>query len=133
MLTMMQRVITNGTANRLIWAHGMKDVEIAGKTGTSNQNRDGWFIAITPKLVVGTWLGAEEQNTHITTKFGGSSVAIPIVGYFLQDVYKDPNININKNDKFVCPPLWTPSECEDVGTPTAMEAGSEVVEDEFFQ
>ena len=134
MITMMQKVVTSGTASRLIWAHGMKDVDIAGKTGTSNENRDGWFIAITPKLVVGTWLGAEDQNVHITTKFGGSSVALPIVGYFLQDVHKDPNINVNKSDKFVSPPLWVPSECEDAVEPTVSEeVGSTSIEDEFFQ
>ncbi|MBR2006466.1 MAG: penicillin-binding protein, partial [Alistipes sp.] len=53
MLTMLQRVITAGTGGRLTWQFGMKDMEIGGKTGTSNENRDAWFMCVTPTLVAG--------------------------------------------------------------------------------
>ena len=56
MLTMMQRVITHGTGRRMGWAFNMHGVEIAGKTGTTNENRDAWFMGITPKLVAGASL-----------------------------------------------------------------------------
>ena len=54
MLTMLQDVVNSGTAGRLRWQFGLTDMEIGGKTGTSNKNRDAWFMCVTPKLVTGT-------------------------------------------------------------------------------
>ena len=56
MLTMLQGVVNAGTAGRLKWQFGFNDVEIGGKTGTSNQNRDAWFMCVAPKLVAGAWV-----------------------------------------------------------------------------
>jgi penicillin-binding protein 1A len=113
MLTMMKGVITEGTGRRLINGYGMQNVDIAGKTGTSNANRDGWFICVTPKLAAGTWVGAEDQTVDISKSrsksgraVGGSTIALPIMGEFLKRVYADDNININKSDKFVRPEGW---------------------------
>ena len=129
MLTMMQNVITRGTGRRMVWGYGMQGVDIAGKTGTTNENRDAWFIGITPKLVAGAWVGAEDQTVTIGSRGEGSVMALPIVGDFLRRVHKDENINVNKTDKFLCPPSWQAVECEDAIAPTT-EATNH---DEFFE
>ena len=129
MLTMLQNVITHGTGRRMIWAYDMGGVDIAGKTGTTNENRDAWFMGITPKLVAGSWVGAEDQSINLGRKGEGSVMALPIVGDFLRRVHNDPNININKNDRFVRPASWKAVECEDAETPDAVEA---IKQDEFF-
>ena len=130
MLTMMQNVITHGTGRRMVWGYDMQGVEIAGTTGTTNENRDAWFMCITPKLVAGSWVGAEDQSITLGHRGEGSVMALPIVGDFLRKVHKDPNININKNDKFTRPALWQAVECEDAVSPTAAEA---IKQDEFFE
>ena len=112
------------------WAFNMHGVEIAGKTGTTNENRDAWFMGITPKLVAGSWVGGEDQSVHLTSSRGeGSVMALPIVGDFLRRVHSDPNINVNREDKFVRPASWQEVECEDAETP---EAAAAIVQDEFF-
>ena len=129
MLTMMQNVIKSGTGRRMIWGFDMQGVDIAGKTGTTNENRDAWFMGITPKLVAGAWVGAEDQSVNLGRKGEGSVMALPIVGDFLRRVHNDPNININKSDKFVIPTSWRGVECEDAESPTTSSA---LMQDEFF-
>ena len=130
MLSMMQNVITHGTGRRMVWAYGMEGVDIAGKTGTTNENRDAWFMGITPKLVAGSWVGGEDQSIHLSRRGEGSVMALPIVGEFLRSVHNDPNININKTDRFVRPAMWKMEECEDAESPTSVEA---ITKDEFFE
>lgn len=57
MLTMLEGVIRSGTGGRLGWAYNMQNVEVGGKTGTSQKNRDAWFMCVLPKLVAGCWVG----------------------------------------------------------------------------
>ena len=131
MLTMMQNVITHGTGRRMGWAFNMQGVEIAGKTGTTNENRDAWFMCVTPKLVAGSWVGGEDQSIHLTSSRGeGSVMALPIVGDFLRRVHSDPNINVDREDKFVRPALWQGVECEDAENPAQSAAKAQ---DEFFE
>ena len=130
MLTMMQNVITHGTGRRMGWAFNMHGVDIAGKTGTTNENRDAWFMGITPKLVAGSWVGGEDQSVHLTSSRGeGSVMALPIVGDFLRRGHSDPNININHEDKFIRPASWQAVECDDAESPAAAAA---MMQDEFF-
>ena len=100
MLTMLKGVVNGGTAGRLNWMFGLQDAEIGAKTGTSNKNRDAWFMAVTPRLVVGTWVGGEDQYIHLTQNGTGSAVALPIVGDFLQRVYNDGSLGVKKSDRF---------------------------------
>ena len=131
MLTMMQNVITHGTGRRMGWAFNMQGVEIAGKTGTTNENRDAWFMCVTPKLVAGSWVGGEDQSIHLTSSRGeGSVMALPIVGDFLRRVHNDPNINVDREDKFVRPAMWQGVECEDAENPAA---AATMTQDEFFE
>jgi penicillin-binding protein 1A len=73
---------------------------IAGKTGTTQNNSDGWFIGMTPELAAGCWVGGEDRAVHFnTTDQGqGASMALPIWGKFFQKVYADKTIKISKGD-----------------------------------
>jgi penicillin-binding protein 1A len=68
--------------------------EIGGKTGTTNDNADGWFIGYTPQLTAGAWAGFEDMQVHFaaTANGGGAGAALPIWGYFMQMVRKDPSL-----------------------------------------
>ncbi|PCJ87507.1 MAG: penicillin-binding protein [Flavobacteriales bacterium] len=73
---------------------------IAAKTGTTQNNSDGWFIGITPDLVAGCWVGAEDRSVRFTnTEQGqGANMALPIWGYFMNEVYEDESLNISTGD-----------------------------------
>ena len=111
MLTMLQRVITMGTGGRLTWQFGMKDMEIGGKTGTSNENRDAWFMCVTPTLVAGSWVGGEDQSVHLSVSAEGSVMALPIVGEFLVKSYADPSLGLSRNATFSRPEGWESYDC----------------------
>ncbi|RAV98747.1 transglycosylase domain-containing protein [Pseudochryseolinea flava] len=87
---MLQTVVHEGTASRLRWKYGVYN-DVAGKTGTTQSNADGWFMAITPNLAVGTWAGADDPRIHFkSTELGqGSNTALPMFGYFMEQVNKD--------------------------------------------
>ncbi len=130
MLTMLQKVITNGTAGRMRYAYGMDGVELGGKTGTSQKNRDAWFMCVAPKLTMGAWVGGEDQSVHLTSRGEGGVVALPIVGDFLQRVHNDASLGISRNDLFVRPanPYRLDCSTEDIQE----EYGDEEGIDEFF-
>ena len=73
---------------------------IAGKTGTTQNNSDGWFMGITPDLVTGVWVGAEDRSVRFrSTALGqGANMALPIWGYYMQKVHGDESINISDGD-----------------------------------
>lgn len=85
----------SGGTSQSLWGYVGKhnDTEWGGKTGTSNNHSDAWFMCISPKLVVGAWVGGEYRSIHFRTgALGqGSRTALPICGYFLQAVLDDPN------------------------------------------
>jgi penicillin-binding protein 1A len=95
-----------GTAMRLrtSWGNRQKYANIkfptAGKTGTTQNNSDGWFIGITPDLVTGVWTGAEDRSVRFssTDKGQGANMALPIYGYYMNRVYADPTIEISTGD-----------------------------------
>ncbi len=99
MVKMMEGVVTRGTGIglRLNRPYGNILVPTAGKTGTTQNNSDGWFIGITPELVTGVWVGAEDRGVHFrsTTLGQGARTSLPIYGYYMQKVYKDPKIEIS--------------------------------------
>jgi len=81
-----------------------KDYAIAAKTGTTQNQSDGWFMGITPDLVTGVWVGAEDRSVHFRgiTLGQGANMALPIWGYYMKKVYADPSITIEK--KYFEPP-----------------------------
>ena len=94
---------TSGTSMRLRWKYGLK-APIAGKTGTTQNSTDGWFIGITPDLVSGAWVGADDQSIRFNNgSLGqGANMALPIWGLYMQAVYDDKEIEISEKD-FVQP------------------------------
>jgi len=90
MIRMLQAVVDSGTARRLRYEFGLGNA-IGGKTGTTQNNSDGWFVGFTPKLVAGAWVGAETPQVHFrSTRFGqGAYSALPIWGRFMKKVNND--------------------------------------------
>ncbi len=101
---MLRTVVQEGTASRLRWRYGVY-TDIGGKTGTTQSNADGWFMAVNPSIVVGSWVGADDPRIRFrTTELGqGASTALPIVGYFLKQVADDKTFKRISDSKF--PPL----------------------------
>ncbi|HEY3403139.1 MAG TPA: transglycosylase domain-containing protein [Ohtaekwangia sp.] len=93
MVQMLKRVVDEGTASGLRTRYGIKN-DVAGKTGTTQSNADGWFMAITPKLVIGSWVGADDPRIRFrTTALGqGARTALPIVGDLLQRINADDEL-----------------------------------------
>lgn len=104
MIDMMRAVIDGGTGSRLKGAYGMKG-DICGKTGTTNSNSDGWFIAFTPELVSGAWVGGEDRDIHFdSTSLGqGAAAALPIWAYFMKKVYADHQLGYSDKPQFAIP------------------------------
>ena len=104
MVNLMQGVVNEGTAGRLRWRYGLQG-QLAGKTGTTNDQSDGWFIGYTPKLTAGVWVGAEDRQVHFESLAlgGGANMALPIWGLFMQKVIADGNLGLSPNDTFLAP------------------------------
>lgn len=99
MTNMLKAVVTDGTGRRLRGKYNMQN-PIGGKTGTTQDNSDGWFIGITPQLVTGVWTGAEDRAIHFasTDQGEGANSALPIFGLYMKSVYADKTLNYSKGD-----------------------------------
>ncbi|MCL2041023.1 MAG: transglycosylase domain-containing protein [Bacteroidales bacterium] len=99
MLRTMQGVVEGGTSVRLQYRYNLRN-PIAGKTGTTQNHSDGWFIGMTPYLTTGVWTGAEFRSIHFRSiTYGqGAHMALPIWARFMIKVYDDPTINMPKDD-----------------------------------
>ena len=104
MVNLMEGVVQGGTASRLRYRYNLMG-EIAGKTGTTNDNSDGWFIGYTPTLVAGVWTGAEDRQIHFQSgSLGqGANMSLPTWGIFMKKVLADGTLGITANDKFIAP------------------------------
>jgi penicillin-binding protein 1A len=103
-INMMQEVVNNGTGRAIRTRYGIEG-DFAGKTGTTQDNSDGWFVGITPNLVTGCWVGADDPRIHFrTTTYGqGAYMALPIVGSFYYRVYKDGKVKKYAGGYFPAP------------------------------
>lgn len=99
MIQLMRGVVDYGTGVRLRYKYGLRN-PIAGKTGTTQNNSDGWFIGLTPELVAGVWVGGDERSIHFNTlEMGqGATMALPIWGKFFQKAYADKSLKIYQGD-----------------------------------
>ena len=116
MIDLMKGVTRFGTASGELRRMGIPDtVEIAGKTGTTQNNSDGWFMGITPNLATGVWVGWEDRATHFfsTGEGQGARMALPIWGIFMKKVWADKELGITPDDKFAKPSNWT-GDCADL-------------------
>jgi penicillin-binding protein 1A len=109
MLYMLKAVVDGGTAGRLRHKYEMKG-EIGGKTGTTNNNSDAWFVGITPSLVSVCWVGGDDRDIHFDSMdMGqGATMALPVFAYYMQQIYADPQIGINENAVFDMPEGYDP-------------------------
>jgi penicillin-binding protein 1A len=100
-VSMMQSVVNEGTAARLRYMYGVYN-DVAGKTGTTQSNADGWFMAATPNLVMGSWVGADDPRIRFRrTDLGqGSSTALPITAAFIRLMNEDKSFNDITKAKF---------------------------------
>jgi penicillin-binding protein 1A len=98
-LSMLQGVVQHGTGTRLRYRYKLMQ-PMAGKTGTTQNHSDGWFMGITPDLVTGTWVGGEDRSIHFSTmtEGQGASMALPIFAYYMQKVYADKKINLYQGE-----------------------------------
>jgi penicillin-binding protein 1A len=105
MVNLLQGVVNEGTAIR-IRALYLPRGTVAGKTGTTNDQADGWFMGITPRLTAGVWVGAEDRQVHFESLAlgGGSNMALPIWGIFMKKVMNDPSLGFSEEDQFTAPP-----------------------------
>ncbi len=104
MVNLMEGVVQGGTASRLRYRYNLMG-EIAGKTGTTNDNSDGWFIGYTPTLVAGVWTGAEDRQVHFQSgALGqGANMSLPTWGIFMKKVLADGTLGVTANDRFIAP------------------------------
>lgn len=96
-IQLMRGVVDGGTGSRLRSKYKLMN-QIAGKTGTTQKNADGWFMGITPELVAGAWVGGEDRSIHFNSmaEGQGATMALPIWGKFFSKLYSDPKIKVSK-------------------------------------
>lgn len=99
MIQLMRGVVDGGTGSRLRSRHKLMN-QIAGKTGTTQKNADGWFMGLTPELVAGAWVGGEDRSVHFNSMVEGqgATMALPIWGKFFSKVYNDKYLKVSKGD-----------------------------------
>lgn len=127
MLDMLQAVIDQGTGGRLRFKYGLNG-PIAGKTGTTNNNSDGWFVGIVPRLVTACWVGGEDRDIHFNSMaFGqGASSALPIWAYYMKKVYRDKNLGYKEDEPFAYPEGFT--LCGQISAAESDSVGTEILE-----
>ncbi|TJZ60664.1 penicillin-binding protein [Sphingobacterium olei] len=106
MVDILKSVVDGGTGSRLRRKeYGGLTYPMGGKTGTTNDNSDAWFIGITPELVAGVWTGAEDRGISFSNmQYGqGAAAALPVFGLFMKKVYGDKDLKYSKED-FTLPP-----------------------------
>jgi penicillin-binding protein 1A len=112
MLTLLRGVVDNGTAGRLRYNYRFTG-QLAGKTGTTQNNSDGWFIGFSPSLIAGAWVGGEDRAVHFdyTNDGQGASMSLPIWALFMRKVYADPMLGYSETEKFKIPPTFDAGGC----------------------
>ena len=119
MLDMLRAVIDGGTGGRLRFRYNLKG-QMGGKTGTTQNNSDGWFMSFTPEIVAGAWVGGEERSIHFDTMAmgQGASMALPIHGLFYQKIYADKELKMSDNGVFNIPEEFS-DPCSDTDRPSS--------------
>jgi penicillin-binding protein 1A len=125
MITLMRGVIDGGTGGRMRGRYKIY-APMGGKTGTTNDNSDGWFVGYTPSLTFGAWVGGEERDIHFASMAmaQGANAALPIAAYFLQKMYADNSLRYSQTENFNIPNGFNPCAAFD----EEFEEGGEVDE-----
>ena len=116
MLYMLKAVVDGGTAGRLRHKYGFT-AELGGKTGTTNNNSDAWFMGLTPNLVTGVWVGGDDRDIHFASMAmgQGATMALPVFALYMQKVYKDKQLGYNEKAVFDLPPGYNPCTMDESG------------------
>lgn len=114
MLHMLRSVVDGGTGSRVRFRYGIT-APMGGKTGTTQNNSDGWFMGFTPSLVSGCWVGGEERSIHFDRLLEGqgASMALPIYGLYMQKVYADKTLGYTQDENFDIPEQYA-NPCKDL-------------------
>jgi penicillin-binding protein 1A len=132
-VNLMQAVVNEGTAYRLRSRY-VPEGQIAGKTGTTNDQADGWFVGFMPKLTAGVWVGAEDRSVHFESLAlgGGANMALPIWGIFMKKVLADGQLGIDPADEFAIPPGVPQAYACDGSDADGGQATEKIEGDNFF-
>ena len=129
MIYMLKAVVDGGTGSRLRFKYNLQG-DIGGKTGTTNNNSDAWFMGLTPTLVSGMWVGGDDRDIHFDsmTWGQGAAMALPIFALYMQKVYKDKRLGYSDQAVFDLPSGYDPCETDESGL---SDLGDESIEDVF--
>lgn len=111
MIYMLRAVMDHGTGVRVRYKYGIQ-APMGGKTGTTNNNSDGWFMCFTPSLVNGSWVGGEDRAIHFDNlaQGQGASMALPICALYMQKVLSDSTLGYEPHEQFDIPTWFNPNE-----------------------
>lgn len=109
MIHMLRNVIDHGTGVRVRYKYGL-DMQMGGKTGTTQNNSDGWFMGFTPSLVTGVWVGGEDRSIHFDriSDGQGANMALPIWALYMKEVLNNPDIEYSLLEEFDIPEEFNP-------------------------
>ena len=109
MIYMLRNVMDHGTGVRARFRYGLK-VPMGGKTGTSQNHSDGWFVGFTPSLVSGVWVGGEDRSIHFDNMSAGqgANMALPIWSIYMQKVFADEELGYSEEEQFDVPEWFDP-------------------------
>ena len=97
---MLAGVVRHGTGRRALGYVSITG-DVGGKTGTTNNNSDAWFVGVVPRLITACWVGGEDRDIHLISGMGqGARAALPIWGKYMKRVYSDPSLGYSPSDKF---------------------------------
>lgn len=111
MIYMLRAVMDHGSGVRVRYKYGIQ-APMGGKTGTTNNNSDGWFMCFTPSLVNGAWVGGEDRSIHFDNlaQGQGASMALPICALYMQKVLSDSTLGYEPHEQFDIPTWFNPNE-----------------------
>jgi len=130
MIYMLRNVVDGGTASRLRFRYNLTG-QLAGKTGTTNNNSDAWFVGLTPTLVNACWVGGDDRDIHFNSMAmgQGASGALPIFALYMQQVYKNARLGYHQDEVFDVPAGFDP--CPMGGGETDDSGGENDIEEIF--
>jgi len=131
MVEMLRGVTIFGTAGALRWQYGLASLDIGGKTGTTQNHADGWFVGFTPEYVTGVWVGTADRAVHFYSLWNGQGarMALPIWGLYMKAAYTDPKLALPR--RRIQPPPGLPATitCTDSTFTPPESSGSETLQE----
>lgn len=133
MSNLLEGVVSGGTGVRLRYKYKLTN-PMGGKTGTTQQHADGWFMAVTPDLVGGVWVGAEDRSIHFQNLANGqgASMALPIWGLFMQKVQADPKTKLSDRPFERPAGIMKRLDCDETATGVEIQEMSGEEDEEFY-